>query len=121
MESTEMPAHSNKVRMDFGVPVFDISTVGRCVMSAADTFRPIGVNDLFLALFRNPAFRDCITRLFDASFIEPKFGTQADGTLRFYEGLPQVRRRPAPSSWSLACCSIPTPLTHALASSPGCR
>ena len=67
-----MPAHSNKVRMDFGVPVFDISTVGRCVMSAADTFRPIGVNDLFLALFRNPAFRDCITRLFDASFIEPK-------------------------------------------------
>ena len=89
-----MPAHSNKVRMDFGVPVFDISTVGRCVMSAADTFRPIGVNDLFLALFRNPAFRDCITRLFDASFIEPKFGTQADGTLLFYEGLPQVRRRP---------------------------
>ena len=88
-----MPAHSNKVRMDFNMPVFDISTVGQCAMSAAETFSAAGADDVIAALFRNAAFGTCMSRMFDPNFIEPKFGTQKDGTLLYYDGLPQV---PAP-------------------------
>mmetsp|Transcript_35319 Transcript_35319/g.93221 ORF Transcript_35319/g.93221 Transcript_35319/m.93221 type:complete len:601 (-) Transcript_35319:59-1861(-) len=91
MESTEMPAHANKVRMDFKVPVFDITTVAKCVMKAAPSWaasHPPGFKSkVFLDLYHNSDFLQCAEDLFDPLFIEPLFGTQTDGSLKFYEGL----------------------------------
>merc|ERR1719436_2300665 len=38
LESTEMPAHSNSIRNFTGLPVWDISTLGRCLVASAQTF-----------------------------------------------------------------------------------
>jgi len=91
LESTEMPAHANKIRMDFKVPVYDISSVAKCVMAAAPSFargqRQGVATDVFEDLFKNDDFQLCAEDLFDPKFVEPLFGTQADGILKFYEGI----------------------------------
>jgi len=94
LESTEMPAHANKIRMDWKVPVYDVSSVAKCLMRAAPSFaesHPPGLETEVVAdLFGNHAFLQCVEELFTPSFIEPLFGTQADGTLKFYEGIEGV-------------------------------
>ena len=101
MESTEMPAHANHIRLNFKLPVWDISTLGRCLMKAAPSYieehkkvNPQNL-DLYVDLFMNEAFKQCMkawwpdteTMKKEPVRLEPKFGTQADGTLKFFENL----------------------------------
>jgi len=88
MESTEMPAHANDIRRHYHLPTWDISTLGQCLMKAHKTFNKSDEN-MYTALFQNAEFKECMLSWWSAKplRLEPKFGTQLDGQLKFFENL----------------------------------
>jgi hypothetical protein len=85
MESTEMPAHSNTIRKTFNLPVWDISTLGMCVMKASKTYQKEEFTNMFAALFLDPSFSQCMMSWYTtAPVYEHKFGQQEDGSVMFY-------------------------------------
>jgi len=94
MESTEMPAHSNSIREQVNLPVWDISTLGMCVMQASRTFADqaggleVGSINMFSVLFADKSFAECMLSWFTKTpRYETKFGQQSDGSLMFYEDI----------------------------------
>lgn len=90
MESTEMPAHSNEIREKFKLPVWDISTLGMCIMQASRTYVDQTGDDvnIFAALFLDLIFEACMKSWYiKTPRYETKFGTQPDGSLKFYEDI----------------------------------
>jgi len=85
LESTEMPAHSNNIRNFTGLPVWDISTLGKCLMGAAPIFDRENPH-IADAVFSNEAFRRCMMAWYDEPLnVEPRFGLQKDGKIKYYE------------------------------------
>merc|ERR1711972_1229843 len=69
---------------------FDITTVGHCLMRADNTFMTTLLNDNhdpFKDVYENAGFRECIEEHANPSYRTTLFGTQADGTVKFYENI----------------------------------
>lgn len=85
LESTEMPALANSIRKFTGLPVWDVSTLGRCLVASAKTFDH---DDPFIgdAVFNNGEFRQCMMEWYtEPTMLERRFGEQDDGKLKHYE------------------------------------
>ncbi len=95
LECTEAPAFSNSLRRLTHLPVWDISTVGICLMEAASStngYTPLP-SDIAsgIAIFHNKAFKDCMTGWLDPDRFSDKFGRQADGSFRWYESMSETQ------------------------------
>jgi len=77
-ECTELPAYSNAVRMSTRLPVWDITTLGQCLMAAVPTYNP----DEHIS--ENPAFKRCLMAWRNPYKLEPRFGKTANGTILGY-------------------------------------
>jgi hypothetical protein len=84
MESTEMAMHSNSVRKFTKLPVWDISTLGKCLVKMSSKFDPAD-HRISNQTFNNPEFRDCMMSWYNATRREKLFGEQPDGTLKHYD------------------------------------
>jgi len=87
MESTEQAVNSNDIRIDFGLPVWDFSTMGICLGAAAKGDFNRSDPRIFNAVFNSHSFRDCLETRAKPEMLEPKFGKQSDGAFAFYENL----------------------------------
>jgi len=86
MESTEMAPNANDVRLAAGgIPVWDISTLAKCLMAASFSYTSSNSN-IAEELLKMPEFKDCMmVWVKDPTKLETRFGTQADGRLKHYQ------------------------------------
>jgi len=92
MESTEMPVHSNSLRIQYKMPVWDISTIGQCLVRAGKAGDvPVFESDVVFNTLRAASFRECINEWSEPGKLEPKFGAQGryDGDIKWYENVPE--------------------------------
>lgn len=85
LESTEMPAHSNNIRNFTGLPVWDVSTLGRCLVAAgpSSNYNESSISD---ALFSSQVFKHCMMAWYDEPLrFETRFGLQKNAKLKYYE------------------------------------
>mmetsp|Transcript_110787 Transcript_110787/g.247228 ORF Transcript_110787/g.247228 Transcript_110787/m.247228 type:complete len:519 (+) Transcript_110787:73-1629(+) len=89
MESTEMPSHSNFLRQYYNKPVWDVSTLGICLMRAGRSgdFHDIEPN-IAKATLNSHTFQSCMLEWWDAGKLEPKFGNQPDHKLKWFDQVP---------------------------------
>jgi len=87
MESTEMPAYSNWVRNVTGLPVWDSTVVGKCLMASAPDYDPDAAlkNGNGPTLFNTPSFHSCMMGWWDTGRFEPGAGYQKDGRILYYD------------------------------------
>mmetsp|Transcript_118062 Transcript_118062/g.252208 ORF Transcript_118062/g.252208 Transcript_118062/m.252208 type:complete len:569 (-) Transcript_118062:68-1774(-) len=80
MESTEMPALTNNVRSLKNKPAWDVSTLVKCMMTAAlkNDFNTHS-SDITTAVYRSKTFQSCMMGWYnDPTRYEPMFGLQGD-------------------------------------------
>jgi len=86
--SIEMAMHSNFLRKDYKMPSWDITTLGICLVRIQQAGRFEQDSDKILEkTMTNPVFVDCMAEWSHPSKLEPKFGTQADGKLKWYDNV----------------------------------
>jgi len=86
MGSTEMPPHSNFLRKNWNLPTWDISTLGICLVRAGKTGGfPIHDKEILYNTMKDPTFRACMVGWWSGKKLEPKFGNQEDGSLKWYD------------------------------------
>jgi len=78
LECTELPAYANGIRMVSRLPVWDITTMGQCLMAAAPSYDPE------LPIRQNPDFKDCMLSWTNPYRFEKRFGRQTDNSITGY-------------------------------------
>jgi len=94
-ECTELPAYSNGVRMATRLPVWDITTLGGCLMAAAPTYDP----DVHVT--ENADFKACMESWMNPFRLEHRFGKQADKTIVGYSNGTSPARDVKDFDWGL--------------------
>jgi len=95
MESTEMPAYSNWIRNVTGLPVWDSTVVGKCLMDAAPDYDALNAQEVGNSpeLFNNPSFHKCMMGWWDAKRYDLRAGFQRDGDIKHYDSLNLTTRQ----------------------------
>jgi hypothetical protein len=86
MESTEMAMHSNSIRRLKSVPVWDVSSLGKCLVKSASTFNSAS-SRVSEQVFTNAVFMECMLSWHGkgATRLEALFGQQANGKILHYD------------------------------------
>jgi len=83
VECTELPPFANGLRKASNLPVWDVHTLGVCLMAAAATYNTSLPNSI--AVFSNAAFRACLMDWFTPEKFSSNFGLQKNGAFLHYQ------------------------------------